>query len=483
MNSSETFPPRPAPPAAARPRVDDERIARYGGEGPRYTSYPTALQFAETFGPRDWEAALAESNRLPIPADLSIYVHVPFCANPCFYCGCNRVITRSASAGREFLVHLEHELDRVAPLIDDDRRVRQVHLGGGTPTFLTPAQIDGLMRMLRARFHFADGAEIGLEADPRSLLPADLAALRETGFNRLSMGVQDLDPAVQVAVNRVHDLACVSGLMGAARGAGFESISVDLIYGLPLQTTEAFARTIEHIIAMDPDRISLFNYAHMPDRFKAQRRIRVEDLPSPPTRLALFRNSLNRLLDAGYEFIGMDHFARPDDDLALARRAGTMTRNFQGYSTHGGLDLLAFGPSAISQVGDAFAQNHRALPDWQTCVVAGQLPVARGRVRSVDDRLRAEIIGEIMCNGEVRYRRFERDFDLRFEAYFAGALAALDPLVEDGLVERFDGGFRARPDGLLYLRAIAMPFDAYLRPVAAQGGPTPGRRSSYSRIV
>ncbi len=483
MNTSNTFVPGPPAAPAVRPRFDAELIARYGGEGPRYTSYPTALQFAETFGPGEWTAALAESNRLPIPADLSIYVHVPFCANPCFYCGCNRVITRSASAGREFLVHLERELDLVAPHIDDDRQVRQVHLGGGTPTFLTPGQIDQLMGLLRARFHFADDAEIGLEADPRSLEPADLRALKETGFNRLSMGVQDLDPAVQAAVNRVHDLACVSGLLGAAHAVGFDSISVDLIYGLPLQTTDAFARTIEHIIAMNPDRISLFNYAHMPDRFKAQRQIRAEDLPSPATKLALFRNSLNRLIDAGYEFIGMDHFARPDDDLARARRAGTMTRNFQGYSTHGGLDLLAFGPSAISQVGDAFAQNHRALPDWQTDVASGRLPVARGRIRSVDDRLRAEIITEIMCSGEIRYRRFERDYDLRFESYFAGALAALEPLIADGLVERFDGGFRASTDGLLFLRAIAMPFDVYLRSAAGRAGPAPDRSTSYSRIV
>ncbi|MBY6205027.1 oxygen-independent coproporphyrinogen III oxidase [Halomonas denitrificans] len=474
-------------PSAVRPRFDGDLIARHGGEGPRYTSYPTALQFAETFGPIDWTAALAESNRLPIPADLSLYVHVPFCANPCFYCGCNRVITRSASAGSEFLVHLERELDLVAPHIDDDRVVRQVHLGGGTPTFLTPPQIDQLMRLLRSHFHFADDAEIGLEADPRSLEPADLRALRESGFNRLSMGIQDLDPAVQAAVNRVHDLACVSGLLGAARGAGFDSISVDLIYGLPLQTTEAFARTIEHIVAMNPDRISLFNYAHMPDRFKAQRQIRSEDLPSPETRLALFRNSLDRLLDAGYEFIGMDHFARPDDKLARARRAGTMTRNFQGYSTHGGLDLLAFGPSAISQVGDAFAQNHRALPDWQIDVTSGRLPVARGRNRSVDDRLRAEVISDIMCSGEIRFRRYERDYELRFESYFAGALAALNPLVEDGLVERFDGGFRASADGRLFLRAIAMPFDAYLRPAggrsAAEARSTSGRTTRYSRIV
>lgn len=463
---------------AMRPRFDADLIARYGGEGPRYTSYPTALQFSPNFGPRDWARAMDESNRLPIPADLSIYVHVPFCSSPCFYCGCNRVITRSAFAGQEFLVHLERELDLVAPHIDRDREVRQVHLGGGTPTFLRPKQIDQLVRLLKTRFRFADDAEIGLEADPRSLEPADLRALHASGFNRLSLGIQDLDPEVQKAVNRVHDLAQVSGILGAARAVGFDSISVDLIYGLPLQTTEAFARTVEHVVEMRPDRISLFNYAHMPDRFKAQRQIRSEDLPTPAVKLALFRNSLNRLLDAGYVFIGMDHFALPDDELARAQEDGTMARNFQGYSTRAGLDLLAFGPSAISQVGDTFVQNHRDLKEWELSVASGQLPVARGLTRSTDDRLRAEIIATIMCTGEIRYRDFERDYEFTFRRYFADALGRLESLVVDGLVEWTDEGFRATQSGLLFLRAIAMPFDAWLVRNEDPGNPT-----RYSRIV
>lgn len=463
---------------ATRPRFDADLIARYGGEGPRYTSYPTALQFSDDFTARDWTRALDESNRLPIPADLSIYVHVPFCASPCFYCGCNRVITRSAFAGQEYLVHLERELDLIAPHIDDDREVRQVHLGGGTPTFLRTKQIGQLIKLLRTRFHFASDAEIGLEVDPRSLEPEDVRQLREIGFNRLSLGIQDLDPDVQHAVNRVHDLSRVSAIYGAARAVGFDSISVDLIYGLPRQTTEAFARTIEEIVELRPDRISLFNYAHMPHLFKAQQRIRSEELPSPAVKLALFRNSLNRLLDAGYDFIGIDHFALPDDDLARAHRDGTMTRNFQGYSTHAGLDLLGFGPSAISQAGDSFAQNHRALPDWQQAVSSGQVPVARGLTRSTDDRLRAEVITAIMCTGELCYREFERHYEFVFRNYFADALKRLEPLAEDGLIEWTETGFRATAEGLLFLRAIAMKFDAYLKPAGGAGG-----EKRFSRII
>lgn len=460
-----------------RPKFDADLIAKYGGAGPRYTSYPTAVQFSDDFGANNWLAALKESNRLPIPADLSLYVHVPFCASPCFYCGCNRVITRSPTAGQEFLVDLERELDLAAPHIDHDRKVRQVHLGGGTPTFLSSDQIHQLIRMLRTRFQFDEDAEIGLEVDPRSVEPADIRRLKEIGFNRISIGVQDLDSDVQQAVNRVHDEARVASIIGAARAVGFDSISVDLIYGLPMQTTDAFAHTVDQIIGMKPDRLSLFNYAHMPHLFKAQQRIRTEDLPAPQTKLAIFRNTLTRLLDTGYEFIGMDHFALPDDDLAKARRNGTMVRNFQGYSTWAGLDLLAFGPSAISQVGDAFAQNHRKLLDWQISVREGKLPVARGLVRTTDDRLRAEIISTVMCDGKLDYRPFERDYEFSFTAYFRTELERLQPLVDDGLMVWTEHGFEVTAEGLLFVRAIAMAFDTYLK------RDNESTSSRFSRIV
>ncbi|PKL96435.1 MAG: oxygen-independent coproporphyrinogen III oxidase [Gammaproteobacteria bacterium HGW-Gammaproteobacteria-8] len=448
---------------ALRPRFDAELIAKYGGAGPRYTSYPTAVQFHENFGPKDWLAALHESNQMPIPADLSLYVHVPFCASPCFYCGCNRVITRSVTAGQEFLVDLERELDLTASQIDSDRRVRQVHLGGGTPTFLSSDQIDQLMRLLRTRFQFADNPEIGLEVDPRSVEPSDIRRLKEIGFNRISIGIQDLDPNVQQAVNRIHDETQVAAIVGAARAVGFESISVDLIYGLPRQTTEGFARTVEHVIDMRPSRLSLFNYAHLPHLFKAQQRINSEELPSPSVKLAIFRNTLTRLLDAGYEFIGMDHFALPGDDLAVARRENTMVRNFQGYSTCGGLDLLAFGPSAISQVGDTFSQNQRKIMDWQIVARDSQLPIARGLVRNTDDHLRAEIISKVMCSGALDYREFEREFEVSFKTYFATELQRLASLVEDGLIQWREHGFEATAEGLLFLRAVAMAFDTYLK--------------------
>ena len=459
-----------------RPRFDDGLIARYGGEGPRYTSYPTAVQFSESFQARDLVNALDESNRLPIPPDLSLYAHVPFCASPCFYCGCNRVITRSTTIGQEFLAHLEQELDLLVDHVDPDRQVQQVHLGGGTPTFLTTGQIGQLMRLLKTRFPFAETPEIGLEIDPRSVEPSGIRELRELGFDRLSVGVQDLDPAVQKAVNRVHDAEQVEAIIGAAHRVGFRSISVDLIYGLPLQRPESFARTVEAIVAMRPGRVSLFNYAHMPHLFKAQKQIRAAELPAPATKLALFRNTVNRLLDAGYEFIGMDHFALPDDDLAVARRDGTMVRNFQGYSTHGGLDLLALGPSAISQVGDAFAQNRRGLIDWQAALEEGSLPVLRGLLRSAEDRLRAEIISDIMCFGEIEYRKFERDHEIVFDAHFGPELGRCEALADDGLIEWTAGGFRATPSGLLFLRTVAMAFDAYLHEGRTNG-------SRFSRVV
>ena len=459
-----------------RPSFDAELIERYGGEGPRYTSYPTAVQFSDRFRGGDLYGAIAESNRLPIPPDLSVYVHVPFCSSPCFYCGCNRVITRSKTAGDEFLATLGREIDLLAPRFDSDRLVRQLHLGGGTPTFLSVAQIEHLMSRLQRHFSFSDAAEIGLEVDPRTVDPAAIRRLREIGFNRISIGVQDLDPLVQKAVNRVHDTATVSATVGAARAVGFESISIDLIYGLPLQTTTGFAGTVETILKLKPDRLSLFNYAHLPHLFKGQQRIQTEQLPTPATKLAIFRNTLNRLLDAGYEFIGMDHFALPDDSMVKAKKDGSLVRNFQGYSTHGGLDLISFGPSGISQIGDSFAQNHRLLPEWRQAAEQGRAATTRGLTRTTDDRLRAEVIERIMCTGQLIYRELEHFFHLQFRSYFAEELQRLESLADDGLIEWSNEGFRVTAAGLMFLRAIAKVFDAYLRPSTTQLG-------RFSRII
>jgi oxygen-independent coproporphyrinogen III oxidase len=459
-----------------RPSFDLDLIEKHGGEGPRYTSYPTAPQFTERFNATDYCVAISDSNKLPIPADLSLYVHVPFCANPCFYCGCNRVITRSLTAGDQFLANLERELALVAPRFDEDRLVRQLHLGGGTPTFLSVAQLGRLMHLLQSHFAFDPEAEMGLEIDPRTIDPEGIGELRRLGFNRLSVGIQDLEPDVQQAVNRIHDTAMVSATLGAARAVGFKSISVDLIYGLPLQTTAGFSRTVDTVIGMKPDRLSLFNYAHLPQLFKAQQRIDEAQLPTPATKLAIFRNSLNRLLDAGYEFIGMDHFALPGDSLVKARQDGSLVRNFQGYSTHGGLDLVSFGPSAISQVGDSFAQNERKLDDWAIALHEGRMPIARGLTRTTDDRLRAEIIDRIMCTGELVFRDIEKIFQLTFRRYFSDELERLEPLASDGLIEWTSHGFSVTSNGLLFLRAIAKVFDVYL-PVAGQ------QKGRFSRIV
>jgi len=459
-----------------RPSFDQDLIDRYGGAGPRYTSYPTAVQFSEEYGPEDYRRALAESNSLPIPADLSIYVHVPFCSSPCFYCACNRVITRSKSVGDRFLDTLESEFDLVAPRIDADRHVEQLHLGGGTPTFLTIDQLARLTDSLRSHFSFSDKAQLGLEIDPRTIDPKGVMDLRSMGYNRISIGIQDLEPDVQRAVNRVHDLGMVSSIYGAARAADFDSISVDLIYGLPLQTTAGFARTIDSVIKLRPDRISLFNYAHLPHMFKAQRRIPDEQMPSPSTKLAIFRNTLTRLLDAGYEFIGMDHFALPEDSLVKARRDGSLVRNFQGYSTHGDLDLVSFGPSAISQIGDSFSQNIRDLDAWSIALQEKRLPTLRGLDRTTDDRLRAEIIERIMCQGALDFREIGKFFELRFDRYFESELEALDVLAKDGLLTRHEQSFEVTAAGLLFLRAIARIFDAYL-------GPASDKTHRFSRIV
>ncbi len=459
-----------------RPEFDAQLIDHYGGPGPRYTSYPTSLQFSDSFGPQQWVQALDQSNSLLIPADLSLYVHVPFCSSPCFYCGCNREITRSTEAGQDYLVMLEQEIRALARHIDRDRLVRQVHIGGGTPTFLTSNQLDQMIRLLKTSFPFAAEAEIGLEVDPRTVDPEGIRKLAQTGFNRISIGIQDLNSSVQKAVNRVHDAAQVRRILNTARTVGFESISVDLIYGLPLQTTTDFARTIEQIIQMQPHRISLFNYAHMPNLFKAQRQINPDELPSSGTKLAIFRNTLNRLLDVGYEFIGMDHFALPEDPLARAHREGTMVRNFQGYSTQAGLDLIGMGPSAISQADQSFAQNHRSLSEWRSSLQQGRLPIARGLTRNIDDELRARIISKIMCSGGLRWRDYETDYQIAFSHYFEREIQQLQQLAKDGLIRWVDGGFESTAAGLLFVRAIAMVFDSYLNRSESE-------ISSFSKIV
>lgn len=462
--------------APQAPRFDAELIRRYDVAGPRYTSYPTAPQFHAGFGEAELRAEAHASNDDPIPRDLSVYVHVPFCLSPCFYCGCTRLITRDHAKGEQYLQHLYAEIERTAPLFDRDRSVVQLHFGGGTPNFLDARQMQDLLQVLGRHFNLSQAAsrEFGIELDPRSADPDYVRALAALGFNRLSVGIQDFDPAVQAAVNRVQSVADTAALLQAARAAGFRSTSVDLIYGLPLQTPASFAHTLEQIIALAPDRIAAYSYAHLPQLFKAQRRIEASQLPDAATKLALLGLTVDRLTAAGYVYIGMDHFARPLDELARAQRAGTLQRNFQGYSTHAECDIIGLGMSSISRVGNAYYQNAKDLPSYYAALEAGRLPVARGLVLNADDRLRRELINALMCQGEIDIDAFGARHGIDFRRYFADALDALRAFEADGLVQWQGARLRISARGRLLTRQVAMRFDAYLG--AAQN-------ARYSRAI
>jgi len=447
------------------PAFDQRLLERYNRPGPRYTSYPTAPQFHAGFGEDGLRRAIAETNGDPIPAALSIYVHVPFCVSPCFYCGCNRVITRDAQRGADYLERLATEIALVAPLFDRDRRVQQLHFGGGTPNFLSVEQLAHCVDALREHFNFAqDALDVSIEIDPRFVTADDVHALRRAGFNRASLGVQDFDPTVQRAVNRVQSIEQTAAIIEACRGAGFESVNVDLIYGLPEQTLAGFDRTLDVVLQLRPDRLAVYGYAHLPHLFRPQRQIDAEALPDPHTRLMLLAQAIERLTAGGYLYIGMDHFALPDDSIAIAQSRRSLHRTFMGYTTHADTDLIGLGVSAISHIGRSFSQNPRDLPSWSSALEAGRLPVARGLCLSDDDLLRAEIIQSLMCHGEVDTRAIERRWRIRFAEYFRDSLVRIAPLERDGLVRRTGSRIQATPAGRLLLRNLAMCFDAYLEP-------------------
>ncbi len=443
---------------------DADLIARYDIAGPRYTSYPAAPQFHAGFGEAQLRTAAQSSNEDPIPRALSLYVHMPFCLSPCFYCGCTRIITRDKSRTPIFLQRLHREIELVAPLIDRDRSVLQLHFGGGTPNFLEPEQMAELLETLAQHFSFSrDGErEFGIELDPRFCDADYVRGLAPLGFNRVSVGIQDFDPDVQAAVNRIQSVAQTRVVLDAARTAGFRSTSVDLIYGLPKQTLAGFARTLDEVIALAPDRVAAYAYAHLPERFKAQRQIAAVDLPDAATRLRLLGLTVDKLTAAGYRYIGMDHFARADDDLAHAQDAGTLQRNFQGYSTHAGCDLIGLGMSAISHIGASFSQNPRDLPGYYAALDNGRLPVTRGLTLSEDDELRAEIISRLMCHGTLDIAAFEARHELDFAAYFGAELTRLRALERDGLIAVRPGRLTVSSRGRFLLRIIAMCFDTYL---------------------
>ena len=443
---------------------DPDLLRRYDRPGPRYTSYPTAPKFHDGFGEAELREAALASNGDPIPRRISLYVHIPFCTSPCFYCGCNRIITRDKSRAEGYLARLFREIDLTAQLFDRDREVIQLHFGGGTPNFLAPAQLREVGDTLRSQFRFADSAtrDISIELDPRFVDAADIAQLADIGFDRASFGVQDFDPAVQHAVNRIQSVEETRAVVDACRANGFRSVNVDLIYGLPRQSAAGFARTLDIVNDMRPDRVAVYSYAHLPDLFKAQRQIDAADLPDPAAKLGLLQLAIERLGAAGYEYIGMDHFALPDDELSIARRRGGLHRNFMGYTTHADSDLVGLGVSAISHIGDTYSQNPRDVAAWQVALDQGKLPVFRGMRLDPDDQLRADLIQSLMCRGEIPVTALERRHAIDFPEYFADALDRLQPLAEDGLVRFEDTRIEVTSRGRLLLRNIAMCFDRYL---------------------
>ena len=463
------------------PSFDADLLRRYDRPGPRYTSYPTAPQFSSAFGEAQLRDAAAASNGDPIPRRLSLYVHVPFCMSPCFYCGCNRIITRDLSRGETYLVRLYREIAMMSELFDRDREVIQLHFGGGTPNFLAPAQLADVVDTLRNHFRLSEARErdLSIELDPRFVSPADVLELARIGFNRASLGVQDFDPAVQAAVNRIQSVEETVAIIDACREGGMRSVNVDLIYGLPKQNHAGFSRTLDTVVAARPDRLAVYSYAHLPEMFKAQRQIDAADLPTATEKLGLLQLAIEKLTAAGYVYIGMDHFALPDDELATAQQRGGLHRNFMGYTTHADTDLVGLGVSAISHIGDSFSQNPRDLPSWQIALDEGRLPVFRGMRLTEDDQLRADLIQRLMCQGEIPIGALERRYLIDFRDYFASSLERLQPLVDDGLVRIEPDRIVSTSRGRLLLRNIAMCFDHYLDQPAHDQPATP----RFSRAI
>ncbi|OON62413.1 oxygen-independent coproporphyrinogen III oxidase [Massilia sp. KIM] len=466
VEASTVLVPAAPVPIAPYPTVEFDAglLGRLGKSGPRYTSYPTADRFSEAFGYRDYLHAVAGVRTRGTKRPLSLYLHIPFCESICYYCGCNKIVTRRRDKAATYLAYLKREIEMQGLLFAGMNEVEQLHFGGGTPTYLSDEQMGELMAHLRRSFRFApdEAGEYAIEIDPRTVSDERVHSLRRQGFNRLSLGVQDFDPEVQQAVNRVQPEQETRAVIAAARGAGFRSISIDLIYGLPKQTMQTMARTMDKVVAADPDRISLYHYAHMPHLFKPQRRINAADMPDSDTKLAMLQLCIERLTAAGYVYIGMDHFAKPGDDLAVAQRQGRLHRNFQGYSTHAEADLISCGVSAISAVGATYSQNVKSLDDYYELLDQNELPVGRGIRLSMDDLLRRAIIQKLMCQFELSVAAIEQAFPVQFEAYFANELAQLRQFERDGLVHLTPEWISVTMKGRLLVRNLCMVFDRYL---------------------
>ncbi len=450
MQNGEALPPL---------EVDIDLIRRLDRNGPRYTSYPTADRFVPSFTSedyREWAKKRDSSN------PLSIYVHLPFCNTVCFYCACNKVITKDKSKAEEYLRHLFREIEMQGEIFGKGSPVEQLHWGGGTPTFLSDGQMESLMKKIGEHFRLVENGEYSIEIDPRKVNDATIALLAGIGFNRLSLGVQDFDPEVQLAVNRIQTEEETLRVLNAARREGFRSISIDLIYGLPKQTVPGFLKTLEKVIEAGPDRISIYNYAHLPKVFKPQRRIDEKDLPAPGAKLEILSQTIRMLTAAGFVYIGMDHFARPTDELAVAQGKGMLHRNFQGYSTHADCDLVALGVSAIGKIGPTYSQNFRSLEEYYERIEKGELPVMRGLLLDQDDLLRREIIQALMCQFFLSKRELETRFSIRFDEYFAAELAVLQDYQTEGLLSLQPDFLAVSPKGRLLIRNICMAFDKYL---------------------
>lgn len=438
-------------------------IRRYDKAGPRYTSYPTAVEFSEQFDKDAYLQQVKLSNQRGGP--LSLYFHLPFCDTVCFYCACNKIITKNRKHAEPYLANLHKEIAMQAELFDSSRVVEQLHWGGGTPTFISHAQMRELMRVTRQHFTLADDkhGEFSIEVDPREADAATIGVLREIGFNRLSLGVQDFNPQVQKAVNRIQSEAETMAVINAARQQQFRSISLDLIYGLPHQTPQSFSETLDKVIAVEPDRLSVFNYAHMPELFKTQRQIDAEAIPEPAVKLEILHRSIEQLTAAGYVYIGMDHFAKPDDELAIAQRENKLYRNFQGYSTHAECDLIGLGITSIGSVGDAYAQNVKTLDEYAQRLNADQLPVFRGITLNQDDKIRRSVISQLICHFELDMQAIQQQFELSFTDYFATELEDLQQFINDGLVKIEANRIIVQPSGRLLIRNICMTFDRYMQ--------------------
>jgi oxygen-independent coproporphyrinogen III oxidase len=463
--------------AAVAAPASEDLLRRFDVPGPRYTSYPTADRFVEAFSADDYVQALKQrrTGAAAMTLPLSLYVHIPFCESLCYYCACNKIITRHHDRAAPYLRYLSREVDLHTAHLGVGQTVTQLHLGGGSPTFLSDDELRELMAMLRRNFVLAPGGEYSIEIDPRTIDASRLDTLAGLGFNRLSFGVQDFDPAVQKAVHRVQPVEQVFSLVAAARQRQFDSINVDLIYGLPQQSPESFDRTLEQVIELRPDRIALYAYAHLPERFKPQRRIAGAELPTGAAKVAMLSRSLAAFMGAGYVYVGMDHFALPTDALAVAKRQGRLHRNFQGYSTQPDCDLIGLGVSSIGRIGATYSQNAKTLEEYYDCLDQGRFPVVRGLALSRDDLVRRAVIMALMCHGQLSFESIELGYLVDFRKYFAAEIETLRQLADQGLVTLDGSGVQVTDTGWFFVRAVAMVFDRYLQ--------TDRTRARFSKII